>query len=75
VVVVEAEPEARLRRLERRGLAADEARSRIAIQATDERRRAVADELLHNNGSRAELAVQVDALWQRLAERAAVTAQ
>ena len=69
VVVVEADLATRLRRLEARGLAEAPARARIAAQATDEQRRTVADELLRNDGTEAELADQVSALWQRLGER------
>lgn len=69
VVVVEAELAVRLARLAHRGLPEPEARARMAAQATDEQRRAVADELITNSGSRAELALQVDALWQRLLTR------
>jgi dephospho-CoA kinase len=67
VVVVEAPLDQRLARLAARGLAEDEARARIARQATDEQRRAVATVLLDNSGSREELARQVDAAWRRLA--------
>jgi dephospho-CoA kinase len=65
VVVVLADEVTRVRRLvEARGMAADEARARIAAQATDEQRRAVADVVLTNDGSVAELRDQVDALWR-----------
>jgi dephospho-CoA kinase len=70
VIVVEASLEVRLERLAARGLPEPEARARIAAQATDEQRRAIADELLHNDGTRAELAAQVDLLWSRLVARA-----
>jgi dephospho-CoA kinase len=63
VVVVEADPEVRVARLVGRGLAAGAARARIAAQASDERRRAAADVLLDNSGSRDALRSQVDALW------------
>jgi dephospho-CoA kinase len=66
VVVVEADVETRVRRLVRRGLSEEDARARIAVQASDDQRRAVADELLRNDGSRDELADAVDALWRRL---------
>lgn len=66
VVVVEAPLELRLARLASRGLAEDEARARIARQASDEQRRAVATVLLDNSGDRAALAEQVDAAWRRL---------
>jgi dephospho-CoA kinase len=70
VVVVEADLPVRLSRLAARGLPEPQARARIAAQASDEQRRAIADEVLHNDGSRESLAVQADALWRRLAERA-----
>jgi dephospho-CoA kinase len=69
VIVVEADQAVRLERLARRGLPESQSRARIDAQASDEQRRAVADELLTNDGSRAELAAQVDALWQRLVAR------
>lgn len=67
VVVVEAPIDVRLERLVQRGLSEADARARMAVQATDEQRRAIADEILHNDGTRAQLAEQVDALWERLA--------
>jgi dephospho-CoA kinase len=63
VLVVEAAPETRVARLVQRGLAEADARARIAAQATDEQRRAVADVVLDNSGSREELAAQVDRFW------------
>jgi dephospho-CoA kinase len=71
VVVVEADLATRLRRLEERGLPEAQAKARITAQATDEQRRAVADELLRNDGNKDELTDQVRALWQRLVARAA----
>ena len=66
VVVVEAETERRLDRLAERGMDREDAKARIASQATDEERRAVADHLLSNNGSLAELSEAVDRLWDEL---------
>lgn len=66
VVVVAAPLETRLARLAERGLDEDDARARIAAQASDEQRRAVADEMLSNAGTRADLAAAVDRLWARL---------
>jgi dephospho-CoA kinase len=66
VVIVLASPQVRLERLEGRGMAPDDAKARMAAQATDEQRRAVADEIIENDGRRQDLAAQVDALWQRL---------
>ncbi|WP_092804376.1 dephospho-CoA kinase [Klenkia marina] len=70
VVVVQAPLDVRLERLAGRGTAEDDARARIASQATDEQRAAVADVVLTNGGSRAELAAQVDALWAERVEPA-----
>jgi dephospho-CoA kinase len=70
VVVVEADPEERVARLVQRGLTAEDARARIAAQATDEQRRAIADVVLDNSGTPDELAAQVDRLWH---ERVAPT--
>ncbi len=67
VVVVEASVAARLQRLAERGLTDADARARMANQASDLERRAVADEIISNEGTRAKLAEQVDALWRRLA--------
>jgi len=69
VVVVEADLVTRLRRLEARGLPESQARARMAAQASDEQRRAVADEVLHNDGNRETLAEDVGALWGRLSQR------
>lgn len=66
VIVVEAPLELRLERLAGRGLDAETARARIAAQASDSQRRAVADVVLDNSGSEAQLRAQVDAAWQRL---------
>jgi dephospho-CoA kinase len=64
VVVVAASEETRLRRLaQARGMPAEEARSRMAAQATDEERRAAADVVIENDGSLAELRAAVDRLW------------
>lgn len=63
VLVVEADAETRIARLVRRGLAAEDARARIAVQATDDARRAVADVVLDNSGTPEELAAQVDRFW------------
>jgi dephospho-CoA kinase len=67
VVVVDASAETQLRRLtEARGMAEPDARARMAAQAGREQRAAVADVIIDNDGPRAALTDQVDALWQRL---------
>jgi len=66
VIVVEAPLSLRLERLAGRGLDSETARARIAAQASDEQRRAVADIVLDNSGSVAELTAQVDAAWTSL---------
>jgi dephospho-CoA kinase len=65
VVVVDAPDEVRVRRLaERSGMPEAEARSRMAAQATREERLAVADHVLENTGTLAELRGAVDSLWR-----------
>ncbi len=66
VVVVEAPLETRVARLVARGLAEDDARARIAAQATDEQRRAIADHVVVNDGDLAALDAAVDRLWTLL---------
>jgi dephospho-CoA kinase len=66
VVVVEAPLEARVARLVARGLTEDDARARIAVQATDEARRAIADHVLRNDADLAHLDAEVDRLWDLL---------
>ncbi len=68
VLVVEAPVPARLARLAARGMAEDDARDRMAAQADDEQRRAVADEVIVNDGSRADLAERVAQAWRALTE-------
>lgn len=67
VVVVESPRDQRLARLTRgRGLTEAEAESRMAVQATDVQRRAVADMVIVNGGCLDDLDPQVAALWDRL---------
>ncbi|MGY1747280.1 dephospho-CoA kinase [Blastococcus sp. SYSU D00695] len=63
VLVVETDLDTRLARLVQRGMTEDDARARIAVQATDEQRRAVADVVLDNSGTPEQLAAQVDRFW------------
>lgn len=67
VVVVDVPEQVQLDRLVRsRGLTPEDAKSRIAAQASRERRRAIADVVLDNSGSLDDLAEQVWRLWERL---------
>ncbi|MGY1723782.1 dephospho-CoA kinase [Blastococcus sp. SYSU DS0533] len=70
VVVVEADRETRVARLVGRGLTEADARARIAAQATDEQRRAVADVVLDNSGTLEQLTEQVDRFWVERVEPA-----
>jgi dephospho-CoA kinase len=63
VLVVETDLDTRLARLAQRGVAESDARARIAAQATDEQRRAVADVVLDNGGGLEDLEAQVDRFW------------
>ena len=71
VVVVEAAQQTRIARLSGRGMSAADAQARMATQASDEQRRAVAHEVISNDGSTDELRAQTDELWERLVSRAA----
>ena len=66
VVVVEADLDIRLARLAGRGMTAEDALARIAAQANDAERQAVADHVVVNNGDEVELAAEVDRLFQQL---------
>lgn len=64
VIIVNADPELRVRRLiEYRNFTEEDARARIAAQASEEQRRAVADVWLDNSGSAGELVEKARALW------------
>ncbi|OBG74605.1 MULTISPECIES: dephospho-CoA kinase [unclassified Mycobacterium] len=64
VVIVFADVEVRLRRLiDQRGMPEEDARARIAAQASDEQRRAVADVWLDNSGSRDDLVRRARDVW------------
>jgi dephospho-CoA kinase len=66
VLVVDAPVELRIERLAGRGLAREDALSRMARQATDAERRAVATVVLDNSGSVAQLWQQVDRAWAEI---------
>ncbi|NVI90968.1 dephospho-CoA kinase [Actinomadura sp. BRA 177] len=72
VVVVDAPEETQLDRLvARRGMPEEDARARMAAQASREDRRAVATHIIDNSGTLDDLKTQVDALWESLTRRAA----
>ena len=71
VIVVEAPKAARLARLEARGIPLADAERRMAQQATDEARRAVATWLIDNSGDLDALRAQIDRLWPELVKFAA----
>jgi len=65
VVVVDCPVDVAVRRLvEQRGMTEEDARARIAAQATREERRSVATHVLDNSGTPEQLAQQVRALWE-----------
>lgn len=67
VVVVDAADEVRVQRLvDYRHLPRPDVLARMAAQAGREERNAVADVVIDNDGDRAALQVQVDALWEGL---------
>jgi dephospho-CoA kinase len=64
VVIVHADVDVRLRRLvEQRGMPEEDARARIAAQADDEQRCAVADIWLDNSGTQEDLAERAHDVW------------
>jgi dephospho-CoA kinase len=67
VVVVDTPVEIQIDRLTReRGMTAEEARSRIDAQASREERLAVADHVVANDATPAQLSQAVDRLWTQL---------
>ena len=64
VVVVDVPVEiAEARLVEQRGMSAEDARARIAKQATREERAKIADRIIDNSGTLADLERQVDEVW------------
>jgi dephospho-CoA kinase len=70
VIVVEAPLAIRLARLVARGIARADAERRIAQQASDEERRALATWVVDNAGDLNALETQVDVIWGELTEPA-----
>jgi dephospho-CoA kinase len=72
VVVVDVPPLTQATRLvRRRGMTPEQARARMAAQASREQRLAIADIVIDNSGTLAELDRQVGELWLELRRRAA----
>ncbi|MGX1129839.1 dephospho-CoA kinase [Streptomyces glaucescens] len=71
VIVVDAAPETQLDRLVRlRGMTEEDARARMAAQATREKRREIADIVIDNDVPLEELERRVKDVWAELARRA-----
>jgi dephospho-CoA kinase len=72
VIVVDAPEDVQAERLRAsRGMSAGQARERMAAQASREQRRAVADIVIDNSGSLADLDGQVGEVWKELSRRVA----
>jgi len=69
VIVVDLPPETQVERLAGRGMPEEQARARIAAQATREQRIAVADIVIDNCGTLAELDRQLSEIWADLRTR------
>ncbi|MEO9224538.1 MAG: dephospho-CoA kinase [Acidimicrobiales bacterium] len=73
-IVVDVDPELALQRLvDQRGMRPDDARARMARQASREDRLARADFVIDNSGSLPDLDRQVAALWPKLLDLAPVS--
>jgi dephospho-CoA kinase len=76
VIVVDASPETQLDRLVRlRGMTEDDARARMAAQATREKRLAIADIVIDNDVPLEALERRVRDVWAELVRRARVPQQ
>jgi dephospho-CoA kinase len=72
VIVVDVPPDRQLERLvSQRGMAAEQARARMAAQASREQRLAVADIVIDNSGTLEDLDRRVAEVWADLERRAA----
>lgn len=69
VLVVEASREVRLDRLEERGLTRADAEARMAVQASDDARRAIADVVIDNAGDLDALREHVTEAWTEVLRR------
>ncbi len=69
VIVILADTDTRLERLEKRGMPRDEALRRMGAQAADADRLAVAHVVITNDGDLSDLTEQVAAVWSELSLR------
>ncbi len=70
VIVVDVPPEVQVARLAGRGMPEDQARARMAAQATREQRLAIADIVIDNSGTPEDLDRRVAEVWAELRARA-----
>ena len=70
VIVVDASKDAQLEHLAAKGVRREDAEARMAAQASREERLKIADHVIDNNGSLADLEHQVDELWDELEREA-----
>ena len=74
VIVVDVPPELQLERLvSQRGMTPGQAQARIAVQASREQRLAMADLVIDNSGTLADLDRRVAAVWAELTRRVAAS--
>lgn len=66
VVVVTTGEDARIARLEERGMGAEDARARMRAQISDAEREKMADHVIRNDGTIADLEAEIDQLWEQL---------
>ena len=64
IITVESDPELRIQRLRARGMFHIDIEKRMASQASEDERRAVADCVLTNDGSEDDLLRQVENVWE-----------
>ena len=74
VIVVDVPPELQVERLAARGMPVDQARARMAAQATREQRLAIADIVIDNSGTLADLDRRLARVWAQVRARAASAA-
>ena len=66
IITVEAPMEQRVERLKNRGLLNSEIEKRIANQVSPDKRRAIANIVIENDGNEEELLRKVEAIWEEL---------